>query len=122
MPQRLEVILPRARNCAALARRVVERAFAREIDDVQIADLKLVVTELVDNAFVHGRGEITMRLGRDGDLVRVEVIDEGHDAMIKIRERADLAGGHGLRLVDEVAAAWGALKGTTHVWAIVPVG
>ena len=81
---------------------------------------QLVVSELVDNAFMHGRGQITLRAAPVDDRIRVEVIDEGQGAAIKIREDGPELGGWGLRVVDGVAAAWGAYEGTTHVWADVP--
>jgi hypothetical protein len=43
-------------------------------------------------------------------------MDEGRDATIKIRRLGVRGGGHGLRLVDHLCLAWGALPGTTHVW------
>lgn len=49
--------------------------------------------------------------------VRVEVVDEGQGAAIKIREDGPELGGWGLRLVDLLTVSWGAYEGTTHVWA-----
>jgi anti-sigma regulatory factor (Ser/Thr protein kinase) len=117
-----ETRLPRTRDCAAIARRLVEEHLAADAAGHRLDDLKLVVTELVDNAYLHGRGEIGLVLRTNGHFVRVEVVDEGRGAAIKIRERAaDEAGGFGLKLVDELSSAWGAYEGTTHVWAEVLV-
>lgn len=84
-------------------------------------DLKLVVSELVDNAYVHGKGRIRLKLGRSGDHILVEVMDEGHDAVVKIRQLGGRGGGHGLRLVDHLCPRWGAFVESTHVWAELPL-
>lgn len=114
--------LPRSRTCAATARRFVEQELRQSLTTAALDDARLVVSELVDNAYMHGRGEISLRLARHGDQLRVEVIDEGQGAAIRIRERGpEELGGHGLRLVDAISTAWGAHEGTTHVWADLPV-
>jgi serine/threonine-protein kinase RsbW len=117
----VEIGLPRTPACAAVARRFVERHLSHVLAKPGLDDAKLVVSELVDNAYLHGRGEITLRLARHRDRVRVEVIDEGEGAAIEIRERgAEDLGGQGLNLVEAIATAWGAYEGTTHVWADLP--
>jgi anti-sigma regulatory factor (Ser/Thr protein kinase) len=117
----LEVDLPRERRCAALARRFVEERFATQLDGRTIEDLKLVVSELVDNAYVHGQGQIQLRLHRLADGIRIEVLDDGRDAKIEFRKLGAHGGGHGLRLVDHLCSAWGSLQGRTHVWAEMPI-
>jgi serine/threonine-protein kinase RsbW len=87
----------------------------------EFADLKLVVSELVHNAFLHGRGDITLHFIRGEDRVRIEVVDEGENAALTIREEGLARGGYGLRIVDKLALAWGAHEGTTHVWAELPI-
>jgi anti-sigma regulatory factor (Ser/Thr protein kinase) len=112
--------LPRNPTCGGRARRLVEQHVAGQIDAEMMDDLRLVVSELVDNAYLHGRGVIQLTVELGDDRVRVEVTDQGEGAAIKIRERgADELSGYGLRLVDQVADAWGAYEGTTHVWADV---
>ena len=112
----MEAELPRERGCTALARRLVEQQFEGALDGHTLEDLKLVVSELVDNAYVHGKGQIHLSLGRHANTVRVEVSDEGQNATIKIRRLGVRGGGHGLRLVDHLCAAWGALADPTRVW------
>jgi anti-sigma regulatory factor (Ser/Thr protein kinase) len=118
----LQMRLPRSRGCAAVARRFVEQELGEALSRAALDDARLVVSELVDNAYVHGRGEISLRLTSHAERVRVEVADEGRGAALKIRERGpeDL-GGNGLRLVEAISTAWGAYEGTTHVWADLPV-
>jgi anti-sigma regulatory factor (Ser/Thr protein kinase) len=118
----IDVRLPRSRQCAAIARRLVEEHLGGNSPQDRLDDVKLVVSELVDNAYLHGRGQLRLVLRPTGRFVRIEVIDEGRGAAIKIRERAaDEAGGFGLKLVEQLSSAWGAYEGTTHVWAEVPL-
>jgi anti-sigma regulatory factor (Ser/Thr protein kinase) len=116
-----EVELPRDRSCASRARRWLEQHVPRGTDSETMDDLKLVATELVENALVHGRGRIGLRLETDGDALRLEVTDEGENAAIRIRTQGKETGGWGLVLVDRVAIRWGAFEGTTHVWAELPL-
>lgn len=117
----VEQALPRERGAAAIARRLLERQLSDLNGQPALDEIKLVATELIDNAYRHGQGEIRLRLQRRGDRVRVEVIDEGRGAAIKIREDGPELGGWGLKLVDGIASGWGAFEGTTHVWAEISV-
>jgi anti-sigma regulatory factor (Ser/Thr protein kinase) len=112
----LSVDLDRETSAPSVARRAIERRFA-ELDPQRRADLTLVVSELVANAVVHGRGAITLKLEHDGDTVRGEVIDEGGGFEQQVRERGpDEIGGRGLLVVEALATRWGIHEGTTHVW------
>ena len=115
------VLIPRDRTCAAVARQWLERELPTGLERRVLDDLKLLATELVVNAFIHGRGRIELQLRAFPNRVRVEVIDEGKGAAIQIREDGPELGGWGLKLVDKLSAAWGAYEGTTHVWADVSV-
>jgi anti-sigma regulatory factor (Ser/Thr protein kinase) len=112
-----EAELPRERICAAIARRLVAEHYGTELTREKLDDLRLVVSELVDNAYLHGEGRIRLKLQRVDQAVHVEVMDEGTNASIKIRRLGARSGGHGLRLVDHLCSAWGAYEGSTHVWA-----
>src|SRR4051794_27464148 len=72
----LSLNLHRENSAPSAARHAIEHRFA-ELGPDRLADLALVVSELVTNAVVHGRGTITLKLQHDGDAVRGEVIDEG---------------------------------------------
>ena len=113
--------LPRQTTCGATARRLVERHCGALLDERMLDDAKLVVTELVDNAFVHGKGRIHLKLHHGWGRLRVDVMDEGENATIKIRQVGLRYGGNGLRLVDHLCLRWGAFEGSTHVWAELPV-
>ena len=91
------------------------------IDGETMDDLKLVATEFVENALVHGKGRIVLRLEARADALRVEVTDQGENAAIRVQTQGTEIGGWGLVLVDRVADSWGAFVGTTHVWAELPL-
>jgi anti-sigma regulatory factor (Ser/Thr protein kinase) len=79
---------------------------------------KLVVSELVTNAVVHGVGRIRFLADLDEDRLFVEVIDEGAGFDHLMRDVPfDEQGGRGLTIVDAAASRWGIHEGTTHVWA-----
>jgi anti-sigma regulatory factor (Ser/Thr protein kinase) len=112
--------LPRDRSCAAVARRTIEE-HGSGLDPETLGDVKAVASELVDNAYLHGCGQIRLRLDRRFDRIRVEVIDEGEGAAIAVNQQPSPKGGYGLRIVEELSRAWGAFEGTTHVWAEITV-
>ncbi|MFF3002041.1 ATP-binding protein [Kitasatospora sp. NPDC057940] len=74
-------------------------------------DVLLMVSELVTNACLHAPGgPRELRLGWDGERLRVEVSDDSPVAP-RLRPFADPGrpGGHGLRVVDRLARDWGCL-------------
>ncbi|MER7754223.1 ATP-binding protein [Kitasatospora sp. NPDC097643] len=97
------------------------------VDEEQLAvteDVLLMVSELVTNACLHAPGgPRELRLSWNGERLRVEVTDAS-PAPPTLRPFADPArpGGHGLRVVDRLARAWGSLpEGTGKlVWLEVP--
>jgi anti-sigma regulatory factor (Ser/Thr protein kinase) len=85
--------LQRDASAAAVARRAAKRHFDGALDCRHLSDLALIVSELATNGVVHGRGAI-IKLQRDGDIARGEVIDEGR--------------GLGARSASEALRAWAA--------------
>ena len=80
-------------------------------------DLRIVVSELVNNAVLHGSGNVSLRSQVEQGRVRLEVADEGREGRPGIRTRpADDTGGWGLRILDSVSLGWGVL-GAHGVWA-----
>ncbi len=85
------------------------------------ADVTLLVSELVTNAFRHSgqskSGSIRLRAEMTGRVVRIEVTDRGGVRSPAIRE-ADVDGGWGLRIVEEIADRWGSTRDPsgTLVW------
>lgn len=84
-------------------------------------DALLVTSELVTNAYRHGRGTIEVRLKPMNGELLIEVIDEGEPNRVAIRPGSGDIGGWGLRIVDQLANEWGVRQGTTHVWARLPL-
>ncbi|MFE6049865.1 ATP-binding protein [Kitasatospora sp. NPDC056446] len=93
-------------------------------------DVLLMVAELVGNACLHAPGgPRELRLDWDGSRLRVEVLD---DSPVSPRLRRGAGpgspagpgppGGHGLRVVDRLARAWGCEPegGGKRVWLEVP--
>jgi MEDS: MEthanogen/methylotroph, DcmR Sensory domain len=78
-------------------------------------DAAIVATELASNAVVHARSDFTVIVSRRPDAVRIAVRDgRPHGAPLPA------AAGHGLDLVNTVAARWGAeplAAGGKLVWA-----
>ncbi|WP_331745043.1 ATP-binding protein [Kitasatospora sp. NBC_01300] len=85
---------------------------ARDVGRLAAAeDVLLMVSELVTNACLHAPGgPRELRLGWDGERLRVEVSDASPVAP-RLRPFADPGrpGGHGLRVVDRLARDWGCL-------------
>ena len=113
----LELNLPPETSAPGLARAAARRFLAGKIEPRRLSELTLVISELVSNAAVHGRGQIVLRLQLDGETVRGEVIDHGAGFEREVRERGpDEVSGRGLFLVDALTSRWGIHEGTTHVW------
>ncbi|MCW2545160.1 MAG: hypothetical protein JWM40_2712, partial [Frankiales bacterium] len=84
-----------------------------------LEDAKLVVTELVTNALLHGEAPLTLRLQKDDGLVRIEVQDASRVLPVVPRENLEAMTGRGLGLVAALSSAWGVepvLEGKV-VWA-----
>jgi anti-sigma regulatory factor (Ser/Thr protein kinase) len=80
------------------------------------ADCALMATELVTNALLHGRGDITLTVGcRDSGAVRIEVRDAGSSewggTLHPAHADSDRETGRGLRIVEALAEDWGVEAG-----------
>jgi two-component sensor histidine kinase len=92
-------------------------------DDRTVADLGLLVSELVTNSVVHGgtaswvRVEVLL-----GEHIRVEVIDSGEGFTFRPRSHAvERPGGFGLYLLQRISESWGMSVGEgTRVWFSLP--
>ncbi|MEV8392218.1 MULTISPECIES: ATP-binding protein [unclassified Streptomyces] len=110
---------PHARRVEHLRR--VAGALLRQ-DDLgtdAVETVQLLVSEIVTNAVVHGRGErvrFSLAYGRSG-FVRIEV-DDHSPAPVTVRQPGpDEESGRGLFLVDALAWAWG--RRGTCTWCVV---
>ena len=113
----LALTLPPDTSAPGLARAATKRHLAGNVDPERLSELTLVISELVSNAAVHGRGQIVLRLQGDDKVIRGEVIDQGAGFEREVRARGpeDITG-RGLFLVDTLTSRWGIHEGTTHVW------
>jgi len=111
--------------CVAVARRAVEEHLAQALGEPVLADVRLLVSELVTNAVRHGEpGAARLTLAWDPRIVRAMIVDRG--AGFDVPEPrlpgdepdAEVAeGGYGLGLVQQLAARWGVDDdGGTRVW------
>ena len=109
--------LPHDGSAPAMARRSIERWFGPLLEQAELDSVKLLTSELVTNAVVHGIGQINLHARMDRDRVLVEVVDEGHGFERTVRKHDfHSVGGRGLAIVDSEASRWGIHEGTTHVW------
>jgi anti-sigma regulatory factor (Ser/Thr protein kinase) len=112
-----ELDRPSGPQAPSVARRALGDRLLSVVEGEEMEDVKLIVSELVTNAVLHGRGQIGLRAHIDDDRVLVEVIDQGQGFEHVVRhvpfERLSV---RGLAIVDDLASRWGIHEGTTHVW------
>ncbi|MFG2312056.1 ATP-binding protein [Streptomyces sp. NPDC048566] len=106
----------------SLARRtVVDKvsAWGVPLDDATADAIRLVASELITNAVVHGGGPVTVALyHRPGRLV-IDVLDDNPSAPQASCIQADAESGRGLALVELLASrcAWEPVGRGKRVWA-----
>ncbi|HEY1514815.1 MAG TPA: ATP-binding protein [Solirubrobacteraceae bacterium] len=117
MDTQFEANLPHTDAAPGIARRSLTAWLTPVLESEELEVARLLVSELVTNAVVHGRGDVTLQAQFDDDRLLVEVIDEGGGFERTMRQH-DFAsiGGRGLAIVDTAASRWGIHEGTTHVW------
>ena len=114
-------------RASAAARIVVADALRGRVAASVLADVQLVMSELVTNSVRHSAasaGGVVVRVQLTGTMVRLEVEDLGRGGVIAPRS-PDLngGGGFGLNLVQALSERWGierVLAGGTRVWAQLP--
>ena len=109
------VSLPRAPIAASLARRWFEEEFGYHHPRV-LSNMKTVISELVNNAYLHGSGLVELRIREHPDRFRIDVIDQGGQAAATLGQQPEPMG---VVIVDQLAARWGVREGGTHAWAEV---
>jgi anti-sigma regulatory factor (Ser/Thr protein kinase) len=122
-PFTVEADLPGGPNAAWRARRLVDSELNGRVPRTVLADVALLVTELVANGVRHGGADsdAALRLLLEGlppDRLRVEVANPSAAGAVAPRE-PDLSGGGGLGLhiVERVASRWGVIhEPRTAVW------
>jgi len=99
-------VLPADLTAASVARHHVANACEGFPDDT-VYTACLLVTELVSNALLHGRGPVLLTVTCDAPGLRVEVHDESPDLPLIIDRPLLAEHGAGLRLVSAMASSWG---------------
>ena len=102
----VSVDLPPEPSSATRARQLA-REHVAECPAAVIDTVALLVTELVTNAVVHGRGPISVRTVLDPVSLRVEVQDTASDLPHRIDADQARDGGRGLAIVDAFSREWG---------------
>jgi anti-sigma regulatory factor (Ser/Thr protein kinase) len=102
-----------------IAREALAQWYGERLDDEELLQAgKLLVSEFVTNAVLHGVGRIVLSSELDEDRLLIEVVDEGSGFEHAARQVPfDELSGRGLGLVEATASRWGIHAGTTHVWA-----
>jgi anti-sigma regulatory factor (Ser/Thr protein kinase) len=118
---RIEVEFEAGPTAAASARNAL-LALDGRVEDALLADVRLLVSELVTNSVRHSGArpldhvQIEVQVTRS--TLRVEVADSGEGFEPKPRDNdRSRPGGWGLYLVDELADRWGVARNDlTRVW------
>jgi anti-sigma regulatory factor (Ser/Thr protein kinase) len=114
-------------SAAALARNALV-PIERQVDDDLMADVRLLVSELVTNSVRHADmpppGTVSLDVSLDGQRIHVEVRDNGSGFEPRRRRAGQSkAGGWGLYLVERLADRWGVMRNTfTRVWFEIDIG
>ncbi len=83
----------------------------------QLDTARLLVSELVSNAVLHGEGKITLSAWLGADALHVEVRDQGGRFAHEDRPPdARVTGGWGLQLVSTESSRWGISNDSARVW------
>jgi anti-sigma regulatory factor (Ser/Thr protein kinase) len=118
---RIEVEFEAGPTAAASARNALMALYGR-VDKELLADVRLLVSELVTNSVRHSgirrRDTVRMDVRVTKSTVRVEVADPGHGFAPQPRdEDRSRPGGWGLYLVDQLADRWGVARDhLNRVW------
>ncbi|MBV8220918.1 MAG: STAS domain-containing protein [Solirubrobacterales bacterium] len=114
--ERIDIALDRTPDAPAMARAELRQAVAGRLSDQDGATATLLTSELVTNAVIHPGvavgGSVELRITLFRDRIRVEVTDAGagFDAATLPPAQPDVAGGHGLFVVDGLSSRWGTTR------------
>ncbi len=120
---RAMAVLPRDRRSAVDARDWLRGFLAGRVSATLTDDALLVLSELTTNALRHGLGEAIVRATLDDGMLQLSVTDSGDELPALQPVDPTRVGGLGLRIVDELSAAWGVapFPGGKTVWATLPL-
>jgi anti-sigma regulatory factor (Ser/Thr protein kinase) len=111
------------------ARRSVLPRLEGQLTETAVADVGLIVSELVTNSVVHANvgpdQTLTVVCAPLSDRLRITVTDPGARLKPHLRQPGhDASGGYGLAIVASLSLAWGVVHddvGTTSVWCELPL-
>ena len=110
----LSLMVPPTTRAPSIARDALRRWLASSpFPPGAVADLLLVLSELVTNAVVHAMTEAHVRVTVNENWLRLEVHDRSSGPP-RLRNGGDTPGGYGLQLVATIADDWG--------WSTTPTG
>ena len=93
------------------ARRFVhDQCHAAGVNDDTSDTAVLLTSEIVTNAFLHGRSAARVTLMTTGDRLRVEVGDDNSRLPQVAEPEREALNGRGLAIVDTLATSWGAAQ------------
>ncbi|MPZ72990.1 MAG: ATP-binding protein [Nitriliruptorales bacterium] len=106
------MILPPDTESPRRARRFVRDALLDDQVDTTLDVVTLLVSEVVTNAVLHARSDVTVRVRNDGRIVRVEVTDKSPAPPVQQYLSREATTGRGMVLVEALADAWGTNPGS----------
>ena len=109
MPVQLE--LEQHPTAVRLARRFVhDQCHAAGVNDDTSDTAVLLTSEIVTNAFLHGRSGARLTVMTCGDRLRIEVGDDNSRLPHREEPDRDALNGRGLAIVDTLASDWGSAQ------------
>ena len=115
-------LFPRDRRTPVDARDWLGEFLTGQVPERLAADAALVLSELATNALRHGLGDVVARASIDPDrAIQLSVTDSGDELPAMLPVDPERIGGLGLRIVDQLASAWGVapFPGGKTVWATI---
>jgi anti-sigma regulatory factor (Ser/Thr protein kinase) len=104
------------------SRRLAQSALEGWCDPGVLADVELLITELVTNGVQHAASDVDVRIAVGATMVRVEIGDRSPTEPVTRTTKPNEPGGRGMHIVEKVASRWGVdLRRTGKcVWFEVP--
>ncbi|MEP7055039.1 MAG: ATP-binding protein [Actinomycetota bacterium] len=118
------ILHPHPESVGVARRFVAEVCIASRTVPTLCESAVLLASEIVTNAFIHGRSDARIAVAASHNQVRVEVADDNSRHPRRLEPDADALDGRGLAIVDLVAASWGVRDDSIGktVWFEVTVG
>jgi anti-sigma regulatory factor (Ser/Thr protein kinase) len=106
----LSLDLPPVPSSAGRARSAVRDYLVSSCPDEIVETTALLVTELVTNAVLHAGTDILVVVDQTPGFVKIRVCDESEARIVNRPLEPTAATGRGLRLVEQLATAWGVVS------------